>query len=169
MSRTIGPIVHSSIQPFHRFKILLDKKKNVGYLEVFQQIVGIILQLICTKQFSVLIIAQIIYLVGRCTALWLWNQEVSAAPSPKAPSRNQLMLCCKNVYRPLGLKKQDSWTKTNGQRYRELQLIWHLVSWLSDVMTEGNIVKYHLRKNHLKCLCENPIVLWSNVLHWKVL
>ena len=64
MSRTIGPIVHSSIQPFHRFKILLDKKKNVSYLEVFQQIVGFILQLICSKQFSVLIIAQIIYLVG---------------------------------------------------------------------------------------------------------
>ena len=35
MSRTIGPIVHSSIQPFHRFKILLDKKKLVCYLEVF--------------------------------------------------------------------------------------------------------------------------------------
>ena len=81
------------------------------------------LQLIGTKQFSVLVIAQIIYLVGRYTALWLWNQEVSAAPSPKAPSRNRLMSCCKNVHRPLGLKKQDSWTKTNGQRYRELQLI----------------------------------------------
>ena len=64
MSRTIGLIVHSSIQPFHRFKILLDKKKNVSYLEVFQQIVGFILHLICFKQYSVLIIAQIIYLVG---------------------------------------------------------------------------------------------------------
>ena len=64
MSRTIGPIVPSGIQPFHCFKILLDKKKNVSYLEVFQQIVGFILQLICSKQFSVLIIAQIIYLVG---------------------------------------------------------------------------------------------------------
>ena len=41
MSRTIGLIVHSSIQPFHRFKILLDKKKIVSYLEVFQQIVEI--------------------------------------------------------------------------------------------------------------------------------
>ena len=66
------------------------------------------LQLIGTKQFSVLIIAQIIYLVGRCTALWWCDQEVAAAPRPKAPSRNQLMSCCKNVYRPLGLKKQDS-------------------------------------------------------------
>ena len=65
MSRTIGPIVPSGIQPFHCFKILLDKKKNVSYLEVFQQIVGFILQLICTKQFSVLIIAEIIYWVGR--------------------------------------------------------------------------------------------------------
>ena len=83
MSRTIGPIVHSSIQPFHRFKILLDKKKNVSYLEVFQQIVGIILQLICTKQFSVLIIAQIIYWMGRCTALWCCDQEVSAARAQK--------------------------------------------------------------------------------------
>ena len=36
----MGPIVHSSIQSFHRFKILLDRKKNVNYLEVFQQIVG---------------------------------------------------------------------------------------------------------------------------------
>ena len=41
MSRTISSIVHSSIQLFHRFKILLDKKKIVSYLEVFQQIVGI--------------------------------------------------------------------------------------------------------------------------------
>ena len=40
MSRTISSIVHSSIQLFHRFKILLDKKKIVSYLEVFQQIVG---------------------------------------------------------------------------------------------------------------------------------
>ena len=53
------------------------------------------LQLIGTKQFSVLVIAQIIYLVGRCTALWCCDQEVSAAPRPKAPSRNQLMSCCK--------------------------------------------------------------------------
>ena len=127
------------------------------------------LQLIGTKQISVVVIAQIIYLVGRCAAPWCCNQEVAATPRPKAPSRNRLMSCCKNVHRPLGLKKQDSWTKTNGQRYRELQLIWHLVSWLSDVMTEGNIVKYHLRKNHLKCLCENPIVLWLNVMHWKTL
>ena len=127
------------------------------------------LQLIGTKQFSVLVIAQIIYLVGRCTALWLWNQEVSAAPSPKAPSRNQLMSCCKNVYRPLGLKKQDSWTKTNGQRYRELQLIWHLVSWLSDAYDWRKHCRIPFKKNHLKCPCENPIVLWSNVLHWKVL
>ena len=41
------------------------------------------LQLIGTKQFSVLIIAQIIYWVGRCTALWCWDQEVSAAPRQK--------------------------------------------------------------------------------------
>ena len=40
MSRTISSIVHSSIQIFHRLKILLDKKKIVSYLEVFQQIVG---------------------------------------------------------------------------------------------------------------------------------
>ena len=64
MSRTISSIVHSSIQIFHRLKILLDKKNIVSHLEVFQQIVGFILQLICSKQFSVLIIAQIIYLVG---------------------------------------------------------------------------------------------------------
>ena len=64
MSRTIDLIVPSGMQPFHCFKILLDKKKNVSYLEVFQQIVGFILHLICFKQFSVLIIAQIIYLVG---------------------------------------------------------------------------------------------------------
>ena len=81
------------------------------------------LQLIGTKQISVVVIAQIIYWVGRCTALWWCDQEVAAAPRPKAPSRNQLMSCCKNVYRPLGLKKQDLWTKTKGQRYPELQLV----------------------------------------------
>ena len=41
------------------------------------------LQLIGTKQFLVLVIAQIIYLVGRYTALWLWNQEVSTARAQK--------------------------------------------------------------------------------------
>ena len=85
------------------------------------------LQLIGTKQFSVVVIAQFIYLVGWCTAPWCCNQEVAATPRPKAPSRNRLMSCCKNVHRPLGLKKQDSctkcWTKTNEQLYRELQLI----------------------------------------------
>ena len=40
MSRTISSIVHSSIQIFHRLKILLDKKNIVSHLEVFQQIVG---------------------------------------------------------------------------------------------------------------------------------
>ena len=127
------------------------------------------LQLIGTKQFSVVVIAQIIYLVGWCTAPWCCNQEVAATPRPKAPSRNRLMSCCKNVHRPLGLKKQDSWTKTNGQRYRELQLIWHLVSWLSDAYDWRKHCRIPFKKNHLKCPCENPIVLWSNVLHWKVL
>ena len=36
MSRTISSIVHSSIQIFHRLKILLDKKNIVSHLEVFQ-------------------------------------------------------------------------------------------------------------------------------------
>ena len=48
---------------------------------------------------------------------------------PRAHKRHLVTDSCHvaNVYRPLGLKKQDSctkcWTKTNGQRYRELQLI----------------------------------------------
>ena len=131
------------------------------------------LQLIGTKQFSVVVIAQIIYLVGRCTAPWCCNQEVAVTSRPKAPSCNRLMSCCKNVHWPLGLKKPDSctkcWTKTNGQRYRELQLIWHLVSWLSDAYDWRKHCGIPFKKNPPKCLCENPIVLWSNVLHWKVL
>ena len=41
------------------------------------------LQLIGTKQFSVVVIAQIIYLVGRCTAPWCCNQEVAATRAQK--------------------------------------------------------------------------------------
>ena len=50
------------------------------------------LQLIGTKQFSAVVIAQIIYLVGRCTAPWCCNQEVAATPRSKAPSRNRLIM-----------------------------------------------------------------------------
>ena len=64
------------------------------------------LQLIGTKQFSVLVIAQIIYLVGRCTALWCCDQEVAATPRPKAPSRNRIMHVAKMLIGHLALRNQ---------------------------------------------------------------
>ena len=64
------------------------------------------LQLIGTKQFSVVVIAQIIYLVGRCTALWCCDQEVAATPRPKAPSRNRLMHVAKMFIGHLALRNQ---------------------------------------------------------------
>ena len=69
MSRTISSIVHSSIQLFYRFKILLDKKKIVGYLEVFQQIVGFNILLTGTRQFFSSYHCTNIYWVGRRAAL----------------------------------------------------------------------------------------------------
>ena len=108
MSRTISLFVHLSIQIFHRLKILLDKKKIVSYLEVFQQIVGfnfivkwhqtIFSSYHCTKHL----------LGGAVYCPLLLEQGSVGRPAPKAPSRNQLMSCCKNVHGPLGLKKQDS-------------------------------------------------------------
>ena len=64
------------------------------------------LQLIGTKQISVVLITQIIYLVGRCTAPWCCNQEVAATSRPKAPSRNRLMSCCKMFIGHLALRNK---------------------------------------------------------------
>ena len=104
MSRTISSIVHSSIQLFHRFKILLDKKKIVSYLEVFQQIVGfnfavnwhqtIFSSYHCTNHL----------LGGAVYCPLLLGPGSVGRPAPKAPSHNPLMSCCQNVYGPLGLK-----------------------------------------------------------------
>ena len=55
------------------------------------------LQLIGTKQFSVVVIAQFIYLVGWCTAPWCCNQEVAATPRPEAPSRSRPMHVAKSL------------------------------------------------------------------------
>ena len=64
------------------------------------------LQLIGTKQISVVVIAQIIYLVGRCTAPWCCNQEVAATSRPQAPSRNRLMHVAKMFIGHLALRNQ---------------------------------------------------------------
>ena len=75
------------------------------------------LQLIGTKQFSVVVIAQIIYLVGRCTAPWCCNQEVAATPRPKAPSLNRLMHVAKMFISHLALRN-----KISGQNVGQRQM-----------------------------------------------
>ena len=75
------------------------------------------LQLIGTKQISVVVIAQIIYLVGRCAAPWCCNQEVAATPRPKAPSRNRLMHVAKMFIGHLALRN-----KISGQNVGQRQM-----------------------------------------------
>ena len=121
---------------FIALKFLLDKKKFVCYLEVFWQNVWVNFTVNWhLNNFQLLSLHNL--------SIW-WGGVLPPGVAtrkwrpPRAHKRHLVTDSCHvaNVYRPLGLKKQDSctkcWTKTNGQRYRELQLIWHLVSWLSD-------------------------------------
>ena len=108
------------------------------------------LQLIGTKQFSVLVIAQIIYLVGRCTAPWCCNQEVAATSRPQAPSRSRPMHVAKMFISHLALRNQIP-VQSVGQRQMDNDI--ENCNWFDILslgcqlfMTEGNIVEYHLRK-----------------------
>ena len=109
MSRTISSIVHSSIQLFHRFKILLDKKKIVSYLEVFQQIVEINFIVNWHQTiFSSLSLHQTFNGWGGVLPSVVRTRKCRP---PRAQKRHLVTNLChvaKNVHGPLGFKKQDS-------------------------------------------------------------
>ena len=89
----------------------------------------------------------------------LLGQGSVGRPAPKAPSRNQLMSCCKKCSWATWPQKTRFINKDKRAKISRLviDVIFRLLA-VRCLWLERSIVKIPFRKNHIKCPCENPIV-----------
>ena len=144
----------------------MDKKKIVSYLEVFQQIVGFNFIVNWHQTiFSSLSLHKTFIGWGGVLPSVVRTRKCRPPRAKSAisqPTHVMLQKCSWATW------PQKTRFINKDKRAKISRLVIDVIFRLLAVRClwlERSIVKIPFKKNHIKCPCENPIVLWSNVLH----